>query len=104
MNLEVQKSNNFISIDKEQKQIVIQLDYPGELWSVICNAPQTDVVMNFRSLDVKTEGDMSFTTSDNHYILLNTTREQYEEWLAHNKEILEKLNSHSACSLENKGS
>jgi hypothetical protein len=97
-----QTLNNFIAIDNEQKCITVNLDHPGEVWSVVMNAPETNVEMNFKTLRINTTEDLSLQTGDGHYLLLNTTREQYEWWLANGPKEAAKLQGKCTCALEAK--
>lgn len=84
---DVTNRQNYIKIDHDLRQMTINLDYPGEVWNVLFNAPETHVSMKFKSLSIETDGDLSLKTPDDKYILLNTTREEYKEWLRKRKNL-----------------
>lgn len=89
---------NYIALDTDKKQLIINLDSPTELseldsnteiWGIVIRAPQANVEMNLQSLTIKTTGDISLQTPDDSFILLNTTREQHKKWLEQEKLLRE---------------
>lgn len=74
-----------LSIDEKTRTIKISFD-PENPWNIEFSG-SADLKLNLKSLEVNTEENISLMAGDGKkYILLNTTEEQYREWLEEEKE------------------